>query len=75
MEYAQFGDTELTVSDLKSNIDKLKAVPDGKTASPMQEQFDVINCGYEMENFKSNDLQFCILTLFVLTASKSSDRG
>jgi len=41
MEYAQFGDTELTVSDLKSNIDKLKAVPDGKTESKMQNEFEV----------------------------------
>lgn len=41
MEYAQFGDTELTASDLKSNIDKLKAVPDGKTESKMQNEFEV----------------------------------
>lgn len=41
MEVAQFGDTELTVSDLKTNIDKLKAVPEGKTVSRMQEEFEV----------------------------------
>ncbi|ODN01275.1 Tyrosine-protein phosphatase 69D [Orchesella cincta] len=40
MELAQFGDTELTVSDLKSNIDKLKTVPDGKITSKMQEEFE-----------------------------------
>lgn len=44
MEVAQFGDTELTVSDLKSNIEKLKDVPDGKTNSRMQDEFEVGIC-------------------------------
>lgn len=41
MEYAQFGDTELTVTDLKSNIDKLKVVAEGRTQSKMQDEFEV----------------------------------
>ena len=41
MEAALFGDTEIAVSDLKSHIERLKAVPEGKAISRLQEEFEV----------------------------------
>jgi len=41
MEMAQFGDTEVAVSDLKATVEKMKSVPEGKENSPMQEEYDV----------------------------------
>jgi protein-tyrosine phosphatase len=40
MEMAQFGDTDVTVGDLKSHIEKLKGVTDGKTVCRMEEEFE-----------------------------------
>lgn len=44
MEMAQFGDTDVSVSELKSHIEKLKGIADGKTVSRMQAEYDVSIC-------------------------------
>jgi len=41
MEMAQFGDTDVAVSELKSQIEKLKGTTDGKTICRMEEEFEV----------------------------------
>lgn len=41
MEMAQFGDTDVSASELKSHIEKMKGYSDGKTISRLQEEFEV----------------------------------
>lgn len=41
MEVAQYGDTEISASDLKSAIERLKRVDRDKTRSKMEEEFEV----------------------------------
>jgi hypothetical protein len=41
MEASLFGDTEVIVEDLKTQIEKLKSIQDGKTVSRIQEEFEV----------------------------------
>ncbi|XP_068082268.1 tyrosine-protein phosphatase 69D isoform X2 [Anabrus simplex] len=43
MEVAQFGDTELKVSELKGDIEKLRQRENGKDKSKMEEEFEKIN--------------------------------
>ncbi|KAJ8886285.1 hypothetical protein PR048_012494 [Dryococelus australis] len=43
MEVAQFGDTEIEVSGLKSHVEKLKKWQNGKEKCSMEEEFDKLN--------------------------------
>jgi hypothetical protein len=46
MEMAQFGDTDVSVSELKSHIEKLKGTSEGKTITRFQEEFEVISSSF-----------------------------
>lgn len=41
MEVAQYGDTEISASELKSVVDKLKQCDKEKTTCKMEEDFEV----------------------------------